>query len=81
MLNDIMRGSAHPISFIIDWWFRIEFQNRGSLHWHSIIWALLFYHGRWYDGDELTSMMKFNNNDKEEASQTDRLLNNKNIEV
>ena len=71
MLNDIMRGSAHPIGFIIDWWFRIEFQNRGSLHCHSIIWALLFYHGKWYDGDELTSMMKINNNDKEEISQPD----------
>ena len=57
MLKDIFCGEAHPIGYLVDWWFRVEFQNRGSLHVHAILWALLHYKGTWYDGDELTDMM------------------------
>ena len=37
MLKDIFCGEAHPIGYLVDWWFRVEFQNRGSLHVHAIL--------------------------------------------
>ena len=57
MLNDIFLGEAHPLGYLVDWWFRVEFQNRGSLHVHTILWALLFYQSSWFNGDEMSAMM------------------------
>ena len=62
MLQYIFRGEAHPIGYLVDWWFRIEFQNRGSLHVHAILWALLHYRGKWYNGDEMGLMVTNKNN-------------------
>ena len=60
IIKYILCGDSHPIGYLIDWWFRIEFQNRGSLHVHSILWALLHYElgdKVWWDGDELCSLV------------------------
>lgn len=61
----IIGGLYHPLGGIVDYWFRIEFQNRGSLHAHSILWAMLMHGGmtvkelgQWFNGDQLGSMMK-----------------------
>ena len=62
ILQYIFRGEAHPIGYLVDWWFRVEFQNRGSLHIHAILWALLHYRGKWYNGDEMSKMMTNKNN-------------------
>ena len=64
MLNEIFRGKAHPIGFLVDWWFRVEFQRNGSLHIHSIIWAWLFAYGKWFESNELHQMMSHKNNEK-----------------
>jgi hypothetical protein len=60
ILKYIIKGDSHPIGYLVDWWFRIEFQNRGSLHVHAILWALLHYQmGEqiWWDGDELCNLV------------------------
>ena len=67
MLNEIFRGKAHPIGFLVDWWFRVEFQRNGSLHIHSIIWAWLFAYGKWFESDELHEMMSHKNNKPNET--------------
>jgi hypothetical protein len=64
MLNEIFRGKAHPIGFLVDWWFRVEFQRNGSLHIHFIIWAWLFAYGKWFESNELHEMMSHKNNEK-----------------
>jgi hypothetical protein len=43
ILKYILKGDSHPVGYLVDWWFRIEFQNRGSLHVHAILWTLLYY--------------------------------------
>ena len=60
ILKYIIKGDSHPIGYLVDWWFRIEFQNRGSLHVHAILWALLHYQmgdKNWWDGDELCNLV------------------------
>ena len=60
ILKYIFKGDSHPIGFLVDWWFRIEFQNRGSLHVHAILWALLYFQmgeKQWWDGDELCNLV------------------------
>jgi hypothetical protein len=54
----VLNGKFKPVGKIIDWWFRVEFQNRGSLHVHSILWALLQSAGGvMMNGDELGELM------------------------
>jgi len=60
ILKYILQGSSHPLGFLTDWWFRVEFQNRGSLHVHTILWALLHFRlgdKEWWNGDELTGLL------------------------
>ncbi|KAJ8018509.1 ATP-dependent DNA helicase PIF1 [Holothuria leucospilota] len=37
-INDVLRGSLHPIGVIKDYFLRIEFQQRGSPHAHIMFW-------------------------------------------
>lgn len=37
----LIKGKHRPFGKVVDWWFRVEFQSRGSLHVHSILWSLL----------------------------------------
>lgn len=60
ILEHILKGESHPLGYLVDYWLRIEFQNRGSLHVHCILWCLFFYilgHKMWWNGDELSDMM------------------------
>ncbi len=56
----ILKGKFKPLGRVIDWWFRVEFQSRGSLHVHSILWALLMLDDgvRWIDGDEQAELFR-----------------------
>ncbi|PIK42671.1 hypothetical protein BSL78_20468 [Apostichopus japonicus] len=38
-LNDFMDRSYHPIGEIIDHFYRVEFQQRGSPHIHMLVWV------------------------------------------
>jgi hypothetical protein len=37
----LIKGKHQPLGKVVDWWFRVEFQSRGSLHVHSLLWSLL----------------------------------------
>jgi hypothetical protein len=37
----LIKGKYKPLGEVVDWWFRVEFQSRGSLHVHSLLWSLL----------------------------------------
>ena len=54
----IWQGKSKPLGEIIDFWIRIEFQNRGSLHAHVILWCLLYYLKSELNGTELTKLMR-----------------------
>jgi DNA replication protein DnaC len=45
----LIQGKHKPLGKVLDWWFRVEFQSRGSLHVHSLLWTLLHLK----DGTEL----------------------------
>jgi hypothetical protein len=54
----ILNGDYHPVGSVLDWWVRVEFQNRGSLHVHSILWSMLqSAEGLWMNGDEMGELM------------------------
>ncbi|XP_061170324.1 uncharacterized protein LOC133179634 [Saccostrea echinata] len=37
-MNLVLRSDHHPIGFVKDFFYRIEFQQRGSPHVHMIVW-------------------------------------------
>ncbi|KAJ8048640.1 hypothetical protein HOLleu_01031 [Holothuria leucospilota] len=37
-ISDIMQSSHHPVGDIIDYFYRVEFQQRGSPHIHMLAW-------------------------------------------
>lgn len=37
--NNILTTSASPIGKVVDYYYRVEFQNRGSPHLHCIFWV------------------------------------------
>lgn len=37
-LNKVLKSSAHPIGEIVDYFYRVEFQQRGSPHVHCLFW-------------------------------------------
>lgn len=53
----IWQGKTKPIGDVIDFWIRLEFQNRGSLHAHIILWALLYYLNSKLNGEQLTRLL------------------------
>ena len=60
VLKYILRGGSHPLGILTDWWLRVEFQTRGSLHVHAILWALLHFrlgHKEWWNVDDLTGLL------------------------
>ena len=65
LFKHIICGEAHPLGKIVEYWLRTEFQGRGSLHVHAILWAFLHFEDKWLDGDQLSSMIMNNNNDKD----------------
>uniref|UniRef100_A0A8C4ZZC5 ATP-dependent DNA helicase n=1 Tax=Gadus morhua TaxID=8049 RepID=A0A8C4ZZC5_GADMO len=38
-LNDVIKSPANPIGKVIDTFFRVEFQQRGSPHTHCLFWV------------------------------------------
>ena len=34
-----MRSNAQPVVEVVDFFYRVEFQQRGSLHIHSLLWV------------------------------------------
>ena len=32
-------GSSHPLGYVTDYFIKIEFQMRGSLHAHCLLWV------------------------------------------
>ena len=38
-LNDVLKSDHHPIGKIADYFYRVEFQQRGSPHIHMLIWV------------------------------------------
>jgi hypothetical protein len=60
ILKYILKGDSHPVGYLVDWWFRVEFQNRGSLHVHAILWTLLFYEldeKSWWNGEDMCNLV------------------------
>ena len=37
-VKDVIKGSGQPLGEMVDYFWRIEFQLRGSLHVHSMWW-------------------------------------------
>ncbi|KAJ8017840.1 hypothetical protein HOLleu_44503 [Holothuria leucospilota] len=37
-ISDVMQSSYHPVGHIIDYFYRVEFQQRGSPHIHMLAW-------------------------------------------
>ncbi|KAJ8018123.1 hypothetical protein HOLleu_44063 [Holothuria leucospilota] len=37
-INDVLLSSYHPVGEIIDHFYRVEFQQRGSPHIHMLVW-------------------------------------------
>jgi hypothetical protein len=64
----VLNGDYHPVGSVLDWWFRVEFQNRGSLHVHSILWSMLqSASGVWMNGDEMGELMTKAASEKKES--------------
>ena len=57
IIKYIWMGKSEPLGQVIDYWLRIELQNRGSLHAHIIAWCLIYYLGSQLNGDQLTSLV------------------------
>ena len=60
ILKYILKGDSHPVGYLVDWWFRVEFQNRDSLHVHAILWTLLFYEldeKSWWNGEDMCNLV------------------------
>jgi len=57
IIKYIWMGKSEPLGEVIDYWLRIELQNRGSLHAHIIAWCLIYYLGSQLNGDQLTSLV------------------------
>ena len=59
ILEKILKGSNKPLGELIDYWIRIEMQDRGSPHAHALLTCLLYCErlDKWYDGDEMCDMM------------------------
>ena len=36
--HDIITSSSHPIGEVVDFFYRVEFQQRGSPHIHGLFW-------------------------------------------
>ena len=39
LISDVMKGDVKPIGEIVDYFYRVEFQQRGSPHIHSLFWV------------------------------------------
>ncbi|XP_013402374.1 uncharacterized protein LOC106168004 isoform X2 [Lingula anatina] len=39
LINDLIKSSSHPIGNVIDFFYRIEFQQRGWPHIHALFWV------------------------------------------
>ena len=37
-LNTVLKSSCEPIGKLIDYFYRVEFQQRGSPHFHMLVW-------------------------------------------
>lgn len=37
-MSQILRGKNHPLGKIVDFFYRVEFQQRGSPHIHLLLW-------------------------------------------
>ncbi|KAK2919559.1 hypothetical protein Q8A73_003930 [Channa argus] len=46
LLIDLLLSSAQPLGRIVDWFYRLEFQHRGSPHIHCLIWLSYLTHIR-----------------------------------
>ena len=38
-IKNVLKNNSHPVGEIIDYFYRVEFQQRGSPHIHMIIWV------------------------------------------
>ncbi|XP_013383043.1 uncharacterized protein LOC106153597 isoform X2 [Lingula anatina] len=39
LINDLIKSASHPIGNVIDFFYRIEFQQRGWPHIHALFWV------------------------------------------